>query len=370
MSKRLFVTTAVGLIFGTAALAQAPNNPPSVAPTGSPPVQNQTNSAVPARSQPAPSAQNSAPGNTATQVQSQTGAAAPQSPTSGRSDGAAPSRAEANPVSGNPVNGNTTNANPSNTRSQAQTDPANAPSQAQTTAPAGTSSQSQNSNAAPANNQVQQAPSRGGTSTAAQQPNGQENAARANSANVNASVNINSQQRTRISQSITRLNVRPLTKVNFSLSVGTTIPRDVRLEPLPDEVVQIVPQYRGYDFVVVRDEIVIVEPSSTRIVAVLPRSGGSTAAAESPRRKVTFSDRDRELIRKHARSNTERRTTGSTASARIRMGDRIPESVTIEEFPEEIYRESPGLREYRYIQREDRTYVVEPGERRIIEEID
>jgi hypothetical protein len=52
------------------------------------------------------------------------------------------------------------------------------------------------------------------------------------------------------------------------------------------------------------------------------------------------------------------------------MGDRIPESVTIEEFPEEIYRESPGLREYRYIQREDRTYVVEPGERRIIEEID
>ena len=41
-----------------------------------------------------------------------------------------------------------------------------------------------------------------------------------------------------------------------------------------------------------------------------------------------------------------------------------------EELPDEVYRESPGLRDYRYIHRENRTYVVEPRERRIIEEID
>jgi hypothetical protein len=39
-------------------------------------------------------------------------------------------------------------------------------------------------------------------------------------------------------------------------------------------------------------------------------------------------------------------------------------------FPDEVYRESPRLREYRYIERDDRTYIIEPGERRIIEEID
>jgi hypothetical protein len=44
--------------------------------------------------------------------------------------------------------------------------------------------------------------------------------------------------------------------------------------------------------------------------------------------------------------------------------------VEIEELPDEVYRESPGLREYRYIHRENRTYVVEPRERRVIEEID
>jgi hypothetical protein len=35
-----------------------------------------------------------------------------------------------------------------------------------------------------------------------------------------------------------------------------------------------------------------------------------------------------------------------------------------------VYRESVRLREYRYIERDDRTYIIELGERRIIEEID
>jgi hypothetical protein len=192
---------------------------------------------------------------------------------------------------------------------------------------------------------------------------------------VNASVNVNDQQRTRISASISRLNVQPLANVNFSLSVGTVVPRDVRLQSLPTEVVEIVPQYRGYDFVLVKDEIVIVEPSSSKIVAVMPYSGRSTAAApaRTEQRKVTFSDRDREVIRKQAKARQverERRTTGSTVRTEIRTGERVPEGVEIEAFSEEVYRDAPTLREYRYINRDSRTYIVEPHERRIIEEID
>lgn len=128
-------------------------------------------------------------------------------------------------------------------------------------------------------------------------------------------------------------------------------------------------------FFVVRDDIVIVEPSSYKIVDVLPRTGRSTAAAPGPApssRKATFSDKDREVIRKHARSSrTEQRTTGSsTTTTRVRVGERLPESVEIRSFPETVYRESPSLREYRYIERDNRTYVIEPRERTIIEEID
>ena len=127
-------------------------------------------------------------------------------------------------------------------------------------------------------------------------------------------------------------------------------------------------------FFVVRDEIVIVEPSTYKIVTVLPRSGGTTAARRQQAQagKVTFTDLDRDVVRKHTRVSTERRTTGSAASARveIRRGERVPDTVEIEEFPETVYREAPSLRDYRYIHRENRTYLVEATERRVIEEID
>ncbi len=264
--------------------------------------------------------------------------------------------------------------------SQAQTTrPATGPSQAQTTPPAqsATPSQAQTNKPSPANSQAEQAPSSGtgNTNATAQQPNqpNQQSTAQSSSTNVNASVHINDQQRTRVTQSIDHLNVQPLTNVNFSLSVGTAVPRDVRLQTLPADVVEVVPQYRGYSFFVVRDEIVIVEPSTYKIVTVLPRSGGTTAAAPaSSSRKVTFTDRDRDVVRKHTRVSTERRTTGSAASARveIRRGERVPDTVEIEEFPETVYRDAPSLRDYRYIHRENRTYLVEPTERRVIEEID
>ncbi len=191
---------------------------------------------------------------------------------------------------------------------------------------------------------------------------------------MNASVNINDQQRTRVAQSITRLNVPPLNNVNFSLTVGTAVPRDVRLQTLPSDIVEVVPQYRGYSFFVARDEIVIVEPSTYQIVTVLPRNGGSTAAAPAPvpsRSKVSFTDKDRDVVRKHVKTRTtERQTTGSTAKVEIRRGERLPDTVEVEEFPETVYREAPSLRDYRYIHRENRTYLVDPGERRVIEEID
>lgn len=219
-------------------------------------------------------------------------------------------------------------------------------------------------------NTAQQPQQGAGSTNTAQQPAAGQNSTASSSTNVN--VNINDQQRTRISASISRLNVQPVTNVNFSLSVGTVVPADVRLQPLPAEVVEVVPQYRGYDFVLVRDEIVIVEPSTKKIVTVLPYSGRSTAAAPARvEQKTTFTDRDREVIRKHVKAHpVEKRTSGSTVRTEIRRGERVPEGVEVEAFPEEVYRDAPTLREYRYIHRDSRTYVVEPRERRIIEEID
>src|SRR4029078_13050531 len=89
----------------------------------------------------------------------------------------------------------------------------------------------------PSTNQAQQAPASGSETTTAQptaQPSSPAaNTAQASSAKLNASLNINDQQRTRVTQAISRLNVQPVTNVNFSLSVGTAVPRDVRIHTLP-----------------------------------------------------------------------------------------------------------------------------------------
>jgi hypothetical protein len=365
MNRQLLASTAICLVLGTAAFAQSPSNSTTNSPTAAQP-QSSTPSSSSSSTTTQPSTSNQ-PTTTSTGAPAAGSTAQTQPSNSTTSQSTAPAANSTTSQSAPAANSTTSQSAPaaSTNSSQAQTNPpASAPSQAQSNSPP------------PAANQAQQTPNSGNANTnAAQQParSNQPATAQSSSTNVNASVNINDQQRTRLSQSFARVNVQPLTSVNFSVSVGTAIPRDVRLHPLPADVVEVVPQYRGYNFVMVRDEIVIVDPATYKIVTVLPRSGGATAA--SPARansKVTFTDRDRDVVRKHARTSTERRTTGSSGSTRveIRRGERLPDTVEIEEFPETVYREAPALREYRYIHRENRTYLVDPGERRVIEEID
>jgi Protein of unknown function (DUF1236) len=64
--------------------------------------------------------------------------------------------------------------------------------------------------------------------------------------------------------------------VNVNVNVGAALPAAVALAPLPADVVDIVPEFRGYDYVVTNDEIVIVQPSSREVVDVI-NIGGATA---------------------------------------------------------------------------------------------
>lgn len=81
--------------------------------------------------------------------------------------------------------------------------------------------------------------------------------------------NLTSEQRTKISTSIKQVNVRPVTNVNFNVAVGTVVPRTIELHPLPPTIVEVYPAWRGYRFVLVADEIIIIEPSSYKIIAVI-----------------------------------------------------------------------------------------------------
>jgi hypothetical protein len=84
-----------------------------------------------------------------------------------------------------------------------------------------------------------------------------------------AGAKLSTEQRTKITTVIKSQNVRPVTNVNFSISVGTHVPRNVGFHPLPAEIVTIYPEWRGYEFFLVNNQIVVVNPRTLEIVDVI-----------------------------------------------------------------------------------------------------
>ena len=82
------------------------------------------------------------------------------------------------------------------------------------------------------------------------------------------SAKLSTEQRTKITSIIKQRKVEP-TKLNVSISVGTRVPANVHLYPLPVEVVAVYPAWRGYEYILVGDQIVVINPRSHEIVAII-----------------------------------------------------------------------------------------------------
>jgi len=84
-------------------------------------------------------------------------------------------------------------------------------------------------------------------------------------------VTLNAEQRTTIRTTVLQSSNAPrVNSVNFSLNVGTVVPRTgVTLVAVPTTLVEIHPAWRGYLYFIVGERIIIVEPDSHKIVAVL-----------------------------------------------------------------------------------------------------
>jgi hypothetical protein len=85
-----------------------------------------------------------------------------------------------------------------------------------------------------------------------------------------AKASLTVEQKTKIRETVIKSSNAPrVTNVNFTVNVGTVIPRTVKFAPLPTILVEYNPSWRGYDYFIVGDQIVIVDPRTLRIVAVL-----------------------------------------------------------------------------------------------------
>jgi hypothetical protein len=82
------------------------------------------------------------------------------------------------------------------------------------------------------------------------------------------SAKLSTEQRTKITSVIREQKVERV-NLNVSVSVGTRIPTNVRLHALPQQVIVIYPEWRGYEYILVGDQIVVINPRTHEIVAVL-----------------------------------------------------------------------------------------------------
>jgi hypothetical protein len=77
------------------------------------------------------------------------------------------------------------------------------------------------------------------------------------------------EKRTQITSAIKQEKVEEVTNVNFNLSIGTAVPAGVRYHPLPARIVEIYPEWRGYDFILVHGKYFVLRPHTHEIVYII-----------------------------------------------------------------------------------------------------
>src|SRR5499426_3947578 len=162
------------------------------------------------------------------------------------------------------------------------------------------------------------------------------------------------------------------TNVNVDVSVGSSLPRSVRVFDVPSDIVRINPEFRGKKFTVVRDEIVIIEPSTHKVISVIPRSGRattgtSTSVRQNTSSKLQLAPEKRRLIRETV---IKEQAAPRCSDVQLSVGTEVSRSIRLNPFPEEVVREVPQIRSYQFCIQDNDVVLVDPGEHRIVEIID
>jgi hypothetical protein len=133
--------------------------------------------------------------------------------------------------------------------------------------------------------------------------------------------------------------------------------------------VNIVPEYRDYDYVVVHDEILIVQPSTRKVVEVIHRGGEAPAMERGfgHGHRLTLSQSQQRLIRDTV---TREHLPEARMQEQLSYGVAVPEDVTLEPVPQPLIVQIPMIEQYRmFITGDDRIVLVDPDTREVVDVI-
>ena len=88
-----------------------------------------------------------------------------------------------------------------------------------------------------------------------------------------APLKLSDQQRQQIHDFFAKQQGDRTKDVNFTLAIGSAVPQDVQLQKLPDEVTAALGGYQADQYIIVGNQLVIVEPNARRVVAIVPGIG-------------------------------------------------------------------------------------------------
>lgn len=150
--------------------------------------------------------------------------------------------------------------------------------------------------------------------------------------------------------------------VKIHVGVGGLLPGEADLRPLPPPVVELVPEYRGYDYVVVNEEIFIVEPSTRRVVEIIREGGPPQAMERAP--KINLTEAQQRMLFEAVRQEG---VPEAPVQAELADGATVPPDVTLEPVPQAVIVQIPMIERYRLFVANDQVVLVDPDTREVVD---
>jgi hypothetical protein len=164
------------------------------------------------------------------------------------------------------------------------------------------------------------------------------------------------QQRANIGQTLVKERTVNRVNVDFSIHIGTRVPRSLRLVALPASIVAIVPAYRSYRYFVVGDRLCVVDPASYEIVEVIVISNETAVRTGPGHATLVLTDSERALIV----DEIELRGGSTLGLGALSEGADVPRQVELYAFPMAVVEKVPKLRGYKFFTAENRIAIVDP----------
>jgi len=152
--------------------------------------------------------------------------------------------------------------------------------------------------------------------------------------------------------------------VNVSLSIGERLPPRIHARPLPRTIVDIMPEYRGYDYLMVQDRVDIVDPRTHEVVDIIEEGGPAVAQGGTFESRTFQSGRvrltaeQRQMLFRDARPMTSSQVSSSGGTC-----------LTEQPVPDALASQNQDLKGYNFLKVGNDIVLIDPKDQKVIDVI-